>query len=88
MSEPLGPGSYSFATDDVSGERLDLAVARLTGRSRTQAATLIATGKVTIEGRSERASFRCMAGESIDLTIAVPPGREIAPEQIPLRIAF
>ena len=88
MSEPLGPGSYSLATDDVSGERLDLAVARLTGLSRTQAATLIATGKVTVDGRSERASFRCMAGESIDLTIAVPPGREIAPEQIPLRIAF
>ena len=88
MSEPLGPGAYDFSTDDVSGERLDLAVVKLTGISRTQAATLIATGKVTVSGRSERASFRCMAGESIEVTIAVPPGREIVGEQIPLRVAF
>ncbi len=88
MTEPCGPGTYSFSTDDVVGERLDLAVARLAGLSRTQAATLIATGKVTVDGRSERASFRCEAGASIETTIPVPPGREIVPEQIPLRVAF
>ncbi len=88
MTEPLGPGTYSFSSDDVSGERLDLAVARLTGLSRTQAATLIATAKVTVDGRSERASYRCIAGESIDLTIAPAPGREVVGEQIPLQVVF
>ena len=88
MTEPLAPGTYSFSSDDVAGERLDLAVAKLTGSSRTQAATLIATGKVTVDARAERASFRCEAGATIAVTIPAPPGREIKGESIPVRIAF
>lgn len=88
MTEPLGPGTYSFTTDELAGERLDLAVAKLTGLSRTQAATLIATGRVSLNDRTERASYRCEVGDTIDLTIPVPPGREIVPEQIPVRIVF
>jgi len=88
VTEPLAPGAYTFATDEVAGERLDLAVARLTGHSRTQAATLIATGKVTVDGRSERASLRLEPGGTIAVTIPTPPGREVLPEQIPLRVVF
>ncbi len=88
MSGPLAPGDHTFSTDDVAGERLDLAVARLSGLSRTQAATAIATGRVTVGGRRERASFRCEPGEIIALTIAPPPGREIVPERIELRVVF
>lgn len=88
MTGPLGPGTHTFSTDDVAGERLDLAVARLTGLSRTQAATLIATGKVTVGGRAERASFRCEADETLSVTITPPPGREIVAERIDVRVAF
>jgi 23S rRNA pseudouridine1911/1915/1917 synthase len=88
VTEPLGPGTHTFSTDDVAGERLDLAVARLTGLSRTQAATLIATGKVTVGGRTERASFRCEADETLSVTITPPPGREIVAERIDVRIAY
>ena len=88
MTDPLAPGAYTFATVDLAGERLDLAVARLTGLSRTQAATLIATGRVSVNDRAERASYRCEATDTIDLTIPVPPGREVVPEQIPVRIAY
>ncbi len=88
MTEPLAPGAYTFATDEVAGERLDLAVARLTGHSRTQAATLIATGKVTVDGSGERASLRLEPGGTIAVTIPTPPGREVLPEQIPLRVVF
>ncbi|MBX7119848.1 MAG: RluA family pseudouridine synthase [Gemmatimonadaceae bacterium] len=88
MTDPLAPGAYTFATDPVAGERLDLAVARLTHHSRTQAATLIATGQVTVGGRREKASFRCEPGETIAVTIPVPPGREIVPEAIEVRVAF
>lgn len=88
MTGPLGPGAYTFSTDDVAGERLDLAVARLSGLSRTQAATAIATAKVTVNGRAERASFRCEPGETIALSIAAIPGREIKGERIDLRIVF
>lgn len=86
--EPLAPGQYQFPTDDAAGERLDLAVARLTGLSRTQAATLIATGQVQVGGRAERASFRVEPGATIAVTIPVPPGREVVPEQIPLRVVL
>jgi 23S rRNA pseudouridine1911/1915/1917 synthase len=86
---PLPPGRHSFtlAADDA-GERLDLVVARHTGLSRTQAATLIATARVTLDGRAERASFRPEAGARLAVEIPPPVGREITPEEIPLRVVF
>ncbi|MBX3175418.1 MAG: RluA family pseudouridine synthase [Gemmatimonadaceae bacterium] len=86
MGEPLPPGRHALTVPAGSSERLDLLVAQLGGLSRTQAATLIATGKVQVDGRVERASFRPEAGARIDVEIVPPPGREIVPEQIPLRV--
>lgn len=87
MTEPLGPGRHQFTLDAAdAGERLDLVVARRTGASRTQAATQIATGRVTVDGRVERASFKPEGGETLVVEIPVPPGRDIVPEQIPLRV--
>jgi 23S rRNA pseudouridine1911/1915/1917 synthase len=88
VTEPLSPGRYTFSTDEVAGDRLDLALARLIGHSRTQAATLIATGNVSVSGRAERASFRLEPGEEIVVTIPTPPGREVLPEQIPVKVVF
>jgi 23S rRNA pseudouridine1911/1915/1917 synthase len=85
---PLGPGTHEFTVDDAAGERLDLLVARHTGLSRTQSATLIATGKVSVDGRAERASFKPEGGARIVVEIPPPVGREIIPEQIPLRVVF
>ena len=86
--EPLAPGAYAFAADAVAGERLDLAVARLTGRSRTQAATLIATGKVQVDAAGQRASYRVAGTERITVEIPPPAGRAVVPEQIPVRIVY
>lgn len=89
MTAPLGPGRHRFvitATD--AGERLDLVLARLTGGSRTHAATLIATGRVTVGGKVERASFRPEGGEALEVEIPEPPGRAVEPEQIPIRVVF
>lgn len=66
--------------------RLDVLVARLAGISRTQAATLIANGHVTVDDRRERSSYRATAGERVDVAVPPPPGREIIGESIPLRI--
>jgi 23S rRNA pseudouridine1911/1915/1917 synthase len=88
MTTPLGPGKHTFTLGDEGGERLDLVLARLSGCSRTQAATLIATGRVQVNGKAERASFRPEGGEVLEVEIPTPQGREILAEQIPIRIAF
>jgi 23S rRNA pseudouridine1911/1915/1917 synthase len=78
-----------FPVEDADiGERLDLLVARRAELSRTQAATLIANGHVTVGGRREKASYRSEAGDAIAVVIPPPPGREILPEQIPLDIVY
>jgi 23S rRNA pseudouridine1911/1915/1917 synthase len=89
MTAPLGPGRHTFplGADDV-GERLDLIVARRTGVSRTQAATHIALGRVTVDGRVERASFRPAGGEVLVVEMPDPPGRAVTPEAIPLRVVY
>jgi 23S rRNA pseudouridine1911/1915/1917 synthase len=86
--EALGPGRHAFTTEPADGERLDLLVARMTGLSRTQAATLIATGKVTLDGAAARASVRPEPGVQLVVEIPVPPGREIVAERIPIRVVF
>ena len=70
------------------GRRLDLVVAERLDLSRTAAATLVATGRVTVAGRREKASYRPRAEEEIVVEIPPAEGREILPEQIPLRIAY
>lgn len=74
------------ARDDAP--RLDLFVAGALDLSRTQAATLIATGCVVVEGRSERASYHPVAGELVIVTIAPPTSRTVIAEDIPLVVAY
>jgi 23S rRNA pseudouridine1911/1915/1917 synthase len=74
--------------DAPAAERLDVLIAERLGLSRTQTATLIATGNVLVGGRRERASYRTRAGDEIDVTIPPPPGREVVGEQIPLDVVF
>lgn len=89
MTEPLGPGRHQFTlTGEDVGERLDLVIVRHVGCSRTQAATHIATGRATIDGRRARASFRPEGGETLVVEIPAPEGRSIEPEQIPLRVVL
>jgi 23S rRNA pseudouridine1911/1915/1917 synthase len=74
------------APDDAA--RLDLLVAGQLDLSRNHAATLIAEGRVLVDGRREKASYRPRAGERIAVEIPPPPGREVIAEDIPLSIAF
>lgn len=68
--------------------RLDLFIAGALDVSRTQAATLIATGHVRVDGRAERASYRPVAGERVAVEIPPSPSRTVAAEDIPLVVAF
>jgi 23S rRNA pseudouridine1911/1915/1917 synthase len=83
-----GATAHRFVVEQDAGERLDLLVARRLSLSRTQAATLIATGHVLVGARPARASYRGEAGDVIDVTIPPPPGREVVPEAIPLAIVW
>lgn len=88
-AQNLGTQVGFTVSDELgSGDRLDLLVARQANLSRTQAATLIANGHVTVNGRAEKASYRAELGDVVAVIIPPPPGREIVPEQIPLDIVF
>ena len=81
------PSSLSFtATGD--GQRLDLIVAAAAALSRTQAATLIATGNVLVDGRSEKAGYRPAPSQQISVSIPAPRSAEIVGEAIPITIVF
>jgi 23S rRNA pseudouridine1911/1915/1917 synthase len=68
--------------------RLDLLVAERLALSRTQAATLIANGRVLVDGRRERASFRPRPGAVVDVEVPPPPARDVAAERIPLAVVY
>ena len=72
----------------ANSPRLDVFVAQALELSRNQAATLIAEGRVLVDGRRERASYRAREGESVRVEIPPPAGREVLAENIPLVVAF
>jgi 23S rRNA pseudouridine1911/1915/1917 synthase len=55
--------------DGLAGERLDAALARMFGFSRSRAAELIASGLVTVDGRSTAKSDRVDPGALLDVEI-------------------
>ncbi|GIH23184.1 pseudouridine synthase [Acrocarpospora phusangensis] len=59
--------------DGLEGERLDAALARLFGFSRTRAAELIAAGDVLVDGTTPAKSDRVHGGAWLDVTIPPPP---------------
>ncbi|WP_030450309.1 RluA family pseudouridine synthase [Herbidospora cretacea] len=58
--------------DGLEGERLDAALARLFGFSRTRAAELIVGGDVLVDGSPAGKSDRVSAGSWLDVTIPPP----------------
>lgn len=68
--------------------RLDLFIAAALELSRTQAATLIANGRVTVNARAERASYRPAEGDQVVAEIPPPVSRPVEGESIPLTIAY
>lgn len=74
------------APDDAP--RLDLLVAGQLDLSRNNAATLIAEGRVLVDGRREKASYRARAGEIVTVEIPEPTSRPVEGEDIPLDIVF
>ncbi len=71
--------------DGLEGERVDVALTRMLGLSRTQAADLASAGKVELDGKPLAKSDRLAAGGllSVDLTQEDKPAVEIVAEPVP-----
>jgi 23S rRNA pseudouridine1911/1915/1917 synthase len=57
--------------DGLAGERVDAAIARMFGLSRTRAAELILSGHVSVDGRPPAKSDRVDTGSMLDVAIPV-----------------
>ncbi|MEK7240517.1 MAG: S4 domain-containing protein, partial [Gemmatimonadota bacterium] len=76
MSADAGAGTHhDFIVDEDDAPRLDVLVANALGLSRSQSATLVAEGRVLVNERRERASFRAERGMRIAVDVPAPPGR-------------
>jgi len=80
-----GPGARRVPVPDgLDGERLDAALARMFGLSRSAAAELISAGDVLVDGRPAVKSDRVPAGEWLDVTLPPPPvPLQARPEAVP-----
>jgi 23S rRNA pseudouridine1911/1915/1917 synthase len=72
------PGERQLAVPEgLDGERLDAAMARMFGLSRSRAAELIGDGMVLLDGRTAAKSDRVLAGDPLQVTL--PPPRPAEP---------
>ena len=70
--------------DGLDGMRLDAALARLFGLSRTAAAALIEAGDASLDGRSASKSDRLTAGSWLEVTLPAPAAAPTAdPHPVP-----
>ena len=69
--------------DGLAGERVDSAIARMLGLSRSRAADLIAQDLVQVDGESVSKSDRVLPGAHLEVTIpAEPDPLEVVPEVV------
>ncbi|NHA66779.1 RluA family pseudouridine synthase [Phycicoccus flavus] len=72
--------------DGLEGERVDAAIARLFGLSRTKAADLAAAGEVSVNASSVGKSHRVTAGDLLEVAIPsgpTSPSLEVVAEPVP-----
>jgi len=75
-----------FVPDGLEGERVDAALARLFGVSRTKAAELATSGHVQVNHSSAGKSDRVSAGDLLEVALPSPqtgPGVEVRAEPVP-----
>ncbi len=81
----MGESRGLSVPEGLEGERVDSALARLFGVSRTQAADLASSGKVSIDGTPARKSDRVVSGSWLEVELPSAPraSSEIAEEPVP-----
>jgi 23S rRNA pseudouridine1911/1915/1917 synthase len=74
----VSPERLVSVPEGLDGERLDAAIARMFGVSRTGAAELIGDGKVLLDGKPAVKSDRVLAGAELSVTLPSPREPEVA----------
>jgi 23S rRNA pseudouridine1911/1915/1917 synthase len=74
----VSPERLVSVPEGLDGERLDAAIARMFGVSRTGAAELIGDGKVLLDGKPAMKSDRVLAGAELLVTLPSPREPEVA----------
>ena len=79
-----------FIVDEKEeGERLDKFLSLLfLDKSRTYFQKLIQEGKISVDGKIQKANYRLIQGESVQVSIPKPQPLSILPEDIPLDILY
>ncbi len=67
--------------EGLEGERLDVALARMLGLSRSAAADLASAGDVLVDGAVAGKSHRLIADSTVEVTLSGP--REVSPASVP-----
>ena len=81
MSEPLDHKVLTVP-EGLSGERVDVALARLLGLSRTRASELVADGLVTLDGHPPQKSERVVPGAILEASIPAPRTATVVAEPV------
>lgn len=82
MSEPAQEHKVLSVPEGLDGERVDTALARLLGLSRTRASELVADGLVTLDGRSPQKSERVHPGSILEASIPAVRSATVVAEQV------
>lgn len=77
-----------IAQPSDAGERLDVVLARLAALTRSAAARLIDAGRVQVDGRVRKPSFKVTAGISIQWQVPPPEPSRLVPCDIPLPVLY
>ncbi len=73
-----GEARCVLVPEGLAGERVDTALARLFGLSRTRAADLATAGRVVLDERPVGKSDRVLAGALLEVTLPTPPAASLA----------
>jgi 23S rRNA pseudouridine1911/1915/1917 synthase len=84
------PERRSLAVPEgLDGMRLDAAIARVFGLSRTVAAGIVEAGAASLDGQVRGKSERVMSGSVLEVALPGPPAPPAPPEAVPgLRVMF
>ena len=74
--------------ETLAGERLDRAVALLTGWSRAEVQVLVDAGEIHVAGRSVPKSHRLVAGDVVEVMSGPQPPGPAGPEPVPVEVRY